>query len=283
MGAKQAEMGDALEVIGLLVLGFCVGTYGTIIGLGGGFILVPALLFLYPGYDPEHVTAISLAVVWANSTSGSIAWGRQRRIDYLTGAIFAVSSLPGVLAGVFLGGVVPERPFTVVFALLMFALAMLAVRGPPRGIRPPLAGSGVVVRTMAAPEGTYRYGYRLWQAVSLSLGVGIISSLFGIGGGAVHVPAMISILHFPIQFAVATSQFVLTFMSGGATAVHLLNGTLAGDQLAKAVALGAGTIPGAQAGAYLAGRMKTRTVVRLLVAALLLLAVRLLLKGVAGI
>jgi uncharacterized protein len=276
-------MGEAFEIIGLVALGLCVGTYGTIIGLGGGFILVPVLLLLYPGYDPEQVTAISLAVVWANSTSGSIAWARQGRIDFVTGFIFALSSVPGVLAGVFLVGVVPERSFTVVFALLLLALAALAVKGPPRGIRSPLTGRAVVVRSMVAPEGTYRYGYRLWQAISLSLVVGLISSLFGIGGGAVHVPAMISMLHFPVQFAVATSQFVLAFMSGGGTALHLAKGTLEGDQLAKAVALGAGTVPGAQAGAYLAGRMKARTIVRLLVVALLVLAGRLLLKGVAGI
>jgi uncharacterized protein len=276
-------MGDELEIIGLVALGFAVGTYGTIIGLGGGFILVPALLLLYPDYDPEDVTAISLAVVCASTISGSIAYARQRRIDYLTGFIFAASAAPGVLAGVFLVGLVPERGFTIVFALLLLALAVLALRGPPRAIRPPLAGRGVIVRSLVTPEGTYRYGYRLWQAISLSMVVGLVSSLFGIGGGAIHVPAMISMLHFPVQFAVATSQFILAFMSGEGTAIHLAKGTLAGDQLAKAVALGAGTIPGAQAGAYIARRMKARTIIQLLVAALLVLAARLLVKGIAGV
>jgi len=272
-----------LELFGLVVLGFAVGTYGTIIGLGGGFILVPALLLLYPDYDPEEFTAISLAVVFANTTSGSMAYARQGRVDYVTGSIFALSSAPGVVAGVFVVDLLPERGFTIVFALLLLALAVVAFRGPPRGIRPPLRGPGVIMRSLATPEGTYRYGYRLWQAISLSMGVGLVSSLFGIGGGAIHVPAMISMLHFPVQFAVATSQFILAFMSGGGTAIHLATGTLAGDQLLKAVALGAGTVPGAQAGAYLARRLKARTVVRLLVAALVLLAGRLLLKGIAGV
>jgi uncharacterized protein len=276
-------MGDALEIIGLVALGFGVGTYGTIIGLGGGFILVPALLLLYPDYDPEQITAISLAVVWASSTSGSIAYARQSRIDYKTGGIFALSSAPGVVAGVFLVGLVPTRGFALVFALLMMALAALALKGGPRGIRPPLRGRGVVVRSVAAPEGTYRYGYRLWQAILLSMGVGLVSSLFGIGGGAFYVPAMISLLHVPVQFAVATSQFVLAFMSGGGTSVHLARGTLAGDQLLKAVALGAGAVPGAQAGALIARRIKGRTVVKLLVAALLLLGARMFVKGIAGV
>ena len=263
-------------------LGFAVGTYGTIVGLGGGFILVPVLLFLYPDYDPEHLTAISLFVVWTNTTSGSIAYARQGRIDYLTGLLFAASSAPGVLAGVFLVDFVPQRAFTIAFALLLLALAAVAVRGPPRGIRQPLSGRGVIVRQMVTAEGTYRYGYRLWQGVILSLGVGLISSVLGIGGGAVHVPVMISTLHFPVMLATATSQFILAFMSGGASVAHLAKGTLSGDQIVKAAALGVGTVPGAQLGARLAGRMKARTVIKLLVAGLLVLSFRLFLKGIAG-
>jgi uncharacterized membrane protein YfcA len=275
-------MSEQLELLGLVALGFAVGTYGTIIGLGGGFVLVPLLLFLYPDYEPERFTAISLAVVCANTISGSIAYARQGRIDYVTGAIFAAASAPGVIAGVFLVHLVPERAFTIALALLLLALAGLTLRGPPRAVRPPLRGRGVVLRALNAPEGTYRYGYRLWQGVVLSAAVGLVSSLFGIGGGAIHVPAMISLLHIPVQFAVATSQFILAFMSGGGTIIHLANGTLSGDQLTKTVALAAGTIPGAQTGAWLARRMKSRTVVRLLVAALLLLSGRLLVKGITG-
>jgi hypothetical protein len=186
------------------------------------------------------------------------------------------------MAGVLLVHLMPERAFTIVFALLLFALAVVALRGPPRGIRAPLSGKGVIVRSLATPEGTYRYRYRIWQGVVLSLAVGLVSSLFGIGGGAVYVPAMIAFLHFPVQFAVATSQFILVFMSGGGTILHLANATLSGDQLAKTAALAGGTIPGAQVGAWLARGMKGSTIVRLLVAALLVISARLLVKGITG-
>ncbi len=273
-----------LELLGLVVLGLVIGTYGTIIGLGGGFVLVPVLIFLYPEYEPERITAISLAVVWANTTSGSLAYGRQGRIDYTTGWIFAGAALPGVVGGVFLVGLVPERAFTLLFALLLLGLAALTARGAPRRLRQPLApGPGVIVRTMDAPEGTYRWGYRIWQGSTLSLGVGLISSLFGIGGGAIHVPAMITFMHFPVQFAVATSQFILVFMAGTATIIHLLSGSLGGDQLVKAIALGLGTIPGAQVGARIAQRLKPRTTLKLLAVALLVLAARLLSKGLLSI
>ena len=275
-------MNEELELLGWAALGVAVGTYGTIVGLGGGFILVPVLLFLYPDYEPQQLTAMSLLVVWANTTSGSVAYARQGRIDYVTGLLFAASSAPGVLAGIFLVDFVPQRAFTILFALVLLALAAVAVRGPPRGIRRPLSGRGVLVRQVALPEGTYRYGYRLWHGAALSLVVGLVSSLLGIGGGAFYVPVMISTLHFPVMLATATSQFILAFMSGGASVVHLAKGTLSGDQLVKAAAVGVGTVPGAQLGARVAERFRAPTVVQLLVAGLLLLSFRLFVKGIAG-
>jgi uncharacterized membrane protein YfcA len=107
--------------------------------------------------------------------------------------------------------------------------------------------------------------------------------LFGVGGGVIHVPAMIVLFRIPIDFAVATSHFILMFMTGGATMVHLVDGSLQGKQLLQAVALGAGAVPGAQVGAWLSHRARGRTVLVLLSVALMALAGRLMLKGVAGI
>lgn len=269
-----------LEIAALILLGFAIGAYGTMIGLGGGFILVPLLLLLYPGYEPEEVTSISLAVVMATSTSGSIAYARQGRIDYVTGLLFAASAAPGVLAGVLLVSVVPQRVFTLLFGVLLLGLAAVSFWGKPRAIRTPLTGRGVLRRAITMPEGTYRFAYRAWQGMVISLGVGVVSSTFGIGGGAIHVPAMIMVLHFPVQFAVATSQFILVFMSLLATSVHLANGTLGGDGLFQALAIGAGAIPGAQVGARVAARIKGRTQLLLLAVALAFLSGRLLVKGV---
>jgi len=274
----------ALELLGLAALGLVVGAYGTIIGAGGGFILVPVLLFVYPDYGPERVTAISLAVVCANATSGSIAYGRARRIDYLTGALFAAASVPGVVTGAIVVHYVPERLFSVLFGLMLLALAAVSVRGRTASVRPPERGPGVLVRRLEDPEGrTYVYAYRIWQGVALSAVVGFISSLFGIGGGVIHVPAMIILLHIPVQFAVATSHFVLAFMSGGGSAVHLIDGSLGGEQLLKAAALAAGAVPGAQIGAHLAHRIKGRYVLLMLAGAIAVLGFRLLAKGLFGL
>lgn len=273
-----------LELIGLALLGFVVGAYGTVIGAGGGFILVPVLLFLYPEYDPDQITAISLAVVMSNATSGSIAYGRQRRIDYVTGLTFAASSAPGVIAGAFIVAYVPERLFSGMFGVLLLVLGVVAFRGRREAIRAPLRGPGVLRREMRDPEGrVYVYAYRLWQGVTISVLVGFISSLFGIGGGVIHVPAMIILLHIPVQYAIATSHFTLAFMSAGATIIHIANGTLGGEQAVKAIALAAGAIPGAQVGALISHRIKPRMVLFLLGGAILVLGVRLILRAAFGL
>lgn len=272
-----------LELIGLALLGFVVGAYGTVIGAGGGFILVPVLLFLYPDYEPEQLTAISLAVVMANSASGSIAYGRQHRIDYKTGLLFAACSAPGVLAGALVVGYVPERLFSAMFGVILVVLAVVAFRGRGEAIRAPIRGAGTILRQMRDPEGrTYVYAYRIWQAVMISLAVGFISSLFGIGGGVMQVPAMIILLHIPIQYAIATSQLTLVFMAGGATVIHVINGGLGGDQAVKAIAVSVGAVPGAQVGALVAQRIKPRMVLILLGGAILVLGVRLILHAGFG-
>jgi uncharacterized membrane protein YfcA len=66
----------------LCLIGVCVGAFGTVIGAGGGFILTPILLLLYPHDSPQTLAAISLAAVFFNAASGSVAYARQRRVDF---------------------------------------------------------------------------------------------------------------------------------------------------------------------------------------------------------
>ena len=81
---------DSIQSILLLAIGLTVGFIGTLIGAGGGFILVPVLLLLFPQLDSEIITSISLAIVFLNATSGSLAYARLKRIDYKTAFFFSV-------------------------------------------------------------------------------------------------------------------------------------------------------------------------------------------------
>ncbi len=268
----------------LVPLGFAVGAYGTLVGAGGGFVLVPALLLIYPRENPASITSISLSVVFFNATSGAAAYARLRRIDYRTGLIFAVASLPGAVGGAYLVGAVPRDVFHVLFGGVLLTLAAYTFWsvGRPQTMRAPLTGRFIIRRVMPGDEegAEYRYSFNMLHGVIFSAGIGFLSSLLGIGGGVIHVPVMITILRFPVHVAVATSQFVLAFMSAEGSAVHLVNGDLAGDNVARALLIAAGAIPGAQVGARLAQRFTGSVIARLLVIALVIVGIRLLLSGV---
>ena len=92
-------MDQYLRLLWLIPLGFFAGGYGTLIGAGGGFVLAPALLLLYPGEAPETITSISLASVFFNALSGTLAYAKSKRIDYKSGFIFSLADMPGAVLG----------------------------------------------------------------------------------------------------------------------------------------------------------------------------------------
>jgi uncharacterized membrane protein YfcA len=254
-------------------LGLGVGALGTLVGAGGGFLLTPVLLLLYPHSTPETITSISLAAVFANSTSGTIAYARQRRIDYRSGAVFALATLPGSIGGALLVTDVPRRAFDAVMAVSLAALAVwIGVRPIPRTGRD--AGVERVVRERSGRE--WRYRVPLLRGVALSAGVGFLSSFLGIGGGVFHVPILVSLLGFPTHVATATSHFVLAVMSGSATVTHAATGAYrVGEGLRRTLAIGAGVVVGAQLGAHASVRLSGPAIQRSLAVALALVAIRL--------
>src|SRR2546425_13319228 len=89
----------------LLGLGFLIGRFGTLIGAGGGFLLVPLLLLGYH-FSPPTAVGTSLALVFLNAASGSVAYLRQRREDLGLGWQLAASSVPRAIVGGYLSGAI---------------------------------------------------------------------------------------------------------------------------------------------------------------------------------
>lgn len=274
-----------LEPAGLVLLGAAVGAFGTVVGAGGGFILVPILLLVYPNEEPRTITAMSLFTVMLNAASGSIAYARQGRIDYLSGGLFALATIPGALAGAVVVAYIPRRLFAGIFATVLGSVGVyLLARRVYSGFREPLTGYGITHRRIRDRSGvTWRYSFRLWQGMVISVVVGFVSTLLGIGGGIVHMPIMAVVLHFPIHIAAATSQFVLGLMAVEGITVHFATGTLGWDEnLGRAALLAAGAIPGAQAGAVIARHLPGEQIIRALGASLLLVALRLGYVAISG-
>ena len=279
-GRVQSNSGDAisaLEIVLLALLGVVVGTYGTLVGVGGGFLVVPLLLIIYK-LPPAAAAATSLVVVLLNAASGSVTYVRRGRVDVRTGLLLAAATVPGAFfIGPELAQRIPERAFKIGFGVFLLVVATLLFLRPER--KPaavgaaPRQGLWTIRRTFQDPSGAaIDYEFDLVLAVVLSFAVGILSSMLGIGGGIVHVPALIHLMGFPVHVATATSQFVLAFTAAAGVAKYASEGHVVWP---LAAAVGAGVIVGAQVGARVSHRMRGARIIRLLVLAIVLLAVRL--------
>ena len=282
---SQSNSGDAisaLEIFLLALLGVVVGTYGTLVGVGGGFLVVPLLLIIYK-LPPAAAAATSLVVVLLNAASGSVTYVRRGRVDVRTGLLLAAATVPGAFfIGPELAERIPERAFKIGFGVFLLVMATLLFLRPER--KPAVAGAArrkglwTIRRTFRDGSGaTTDYEFDVVLAVVLSFAVGILSSMLGIGGGIVHVPALIHLMGFPVHVATATSQFVLAFTAAAGVAKYALGGHVVWP---LAAVVGAGVIVGAQLGARVSHRMKGARIIRLLVLAIVVLAARLIWSAV---
>jgi uncharacterized membrane protein YfcA len=263
----------------LLLLGLGVGALGTLIGAGGGFILVPVLLLLMPGADPVQITAISLAVVFFNAASGSIAYLRMGRVDLKSAAWFALATFPGAILGAFCTSAIPRKQFDLVFGILML-LASIYLIWKPEPVAPVKAVNPKhTQRTIVDSQGNrHAYAFSLPLGVGLSVFVGFFSSLLGIGGGIIHVPVLNRTLNFPVHIATATSQLILGFMALTGSVTHYFQGNLTG-QFETVAFLSLGAVVGAQAGAHVSNLLKGSGIIRALAIALGIVGIRILMTG----
>ena len=262
----------------LAALGLSVGTVGAMVGVGGGFLIVPALLFLYPDATPAQVTNISLVAVFFNAASSSVRYRRLRAQDLRTAGILILLAAPAAVVGKALTLVIDRAPFEVIFGgALVLGAAYLIVRGAverePPGPSP--AGRPRVIEMTDGTRHEYRVRERLVALVAPV--AGLYAGFFGIGGGIVNVPFMIIVLRMPARVAAATSHVELMVAALAALAVAVAAGGGGGTQWAMAGVVSAGTLVGAQIGVRLASAASARLVLTVLGAGLLFAGVRLLL------
>jgi uncharacterized membrane protein YfcA len=264
----------------LILLGLLIGIFGTLIGAGGGFILVPVLILSYPELKPETITAISIVIVAANAISGSIAYARSGRIDFKAGILFALFTIPGSILGVYTTKYIPRSLFNILFGILLVGLSAYLMFRHDK-ITPKFVDNGQKRwkhHTLTDATGmTYNYSYNQNIGILISVIVGYLSPVLGIGGGIIHVPALIQWLQFPVYVATATSHFILAIMATVSMAVHGINGSYNDPKvLHMVIGLVIGVVPGAQIGAWLSHKFKSHTIVRALAVCLGLVGIRIL-------
>jgi len=270
------------EWILFILIGLLSGTIGSLAGLGGGVITVPSLLMiaaLFPEFrhlTPQVVVGTSLIMIVLTALSSTLTYTRQRRVDYRSGLLFFTTSGPGAFAGAYLSRFFELDSFYIAFgAFLVFVSVLLTVgeRGKERSIR------WSVTREFTDPDGTvYRYGYHRPVALAVAFLVGLVSSLFGIGGGALMVPVMVFLFRFPPHVATATSMFMIFLSSIIGSLGHVVQGNV---EWKAALFIAPGAWFGGRLGAWISGRLSSRGLLIALRLALLLVAVRMIWEGVS--
>ncbi|WP_163098903.1 sulfite exporter TauE/SafE family protein [Peribacillus alkalitolerans] len=272
-------------IVLLIIIGLSSGTIGSLIGLGGGIIIVPALLFfssasgLLTPLTPQVAVGVSTVVMIFTGLSSTLAYMKHKTVDYKSGFIFFAGSALGGILGALMNKHMELDDFNLyfgIFVILISLVLMIKDRLKPVSFKETFQ----IKRVFKDPDGKeFHYGYNVLPALLISIAVGFCSGLFGIGGGSLIVPAMILLFLFPPHVAVATSMFLVFLSSMVNSVTHISLGNV---NWAYAAALIPGAWFGAKLGAYINKKLTSKSLVNILRIMLLIIGIRLIYQGIIG-
>lgn len=242
-------------LLGYLCLGVAAGILGSLLGLGGGVLIVPGLTLLF-GLPIKTAIATSAVAVVANSLAGSVVYVRQGFTHIKLAMIMEITTTLGALAGGMIAVWVSGRWLYGLFALVALYIVYAMRRSPAAETADDPDGSLPATFTDPATGREVCYSvHHVDAGVAASTIAGVLSSLLGIGGGVVKVPIMCQIMGVPIKAAAATSTFMIGITTATAAMVYY-GGGLVVPALVIPVALGA--LIGAQVGSRLAAQIRSK-------------------------
>jgi len=250
-----------LEELWLIPLGFIAGILGSIIGLGGGIIIVPVLTFV--GFSPTLAVSNSLFAVFSNSVASTATYAKQKRIELSLGWKLGLISVPGTILGALVSSDLSPSIFKILFAIiLIFSASYIFLKRKIE--KKPLNVSSIL----------------LVFSAGASFFAGVISGLFGVGGGLIFVPLMVVALGISMKRAAPTSQFILMFASFSGLIVHSLLGH---PDYYQALLLSIGAFAGGILGARLSLEIKERKLKIIVVIVIVGAAIKLIIDSTVGI
>lgn len=189
----------------LILLGFAAGILGSMLGLGGGIIMVPVLTFL--GLSPTAAASNSLFAAFSNAIASTVSYSKQKRIEFQLGLKLGLLSIPGTILGAIISTDVTPSFFKILFGLVLIASAAYIFLRKKLETKNKSLSKQIIIFTIAA-----------------SFFAGILSAFFGIGGGIIFVPLMIVGLGMTMKRAAPTSQLILLFSSFAGIVTHSILG-----------------------------------------------------------
>jgi len=232
----------------LVIFGFFIGILASMTGVGGGVFIVPILTFFYD-FRINSATGTSLTAIIFTAIASTINYARQKRIYYKTGLLLAVTAAPGAYLGGWIAKITQEQLLGLIFGVFLILVAARMIVSLARRKE---ADKTLPVKTDAE---LVRSGKIIIIGVALGFFGGFASGLLGIGGGTLIVPIMAFALGMPIHLATATSMFTMIFTATSGVAEYYQAGLV---NFPIALLFAAGTVVGAQVGAFTSKKISNR-------------------------
>jgi len=274
-----------LFVLTVAAISLGAGFLGSLLGLGGGMIVVPALtLFLH--VDIRLAIGASIISVIATSSGAAAAYVRDRLANLRVAMFLELGTTTGAITGAYLAGIVHPRFLFILFGLILAYSAIAMIRGRRTGEEE--VEVGALTRHLklhssyfddAAGEEIAYQPVRARLGLMLMYIAGTVSGLLGIGSGALKVPAMDLAMELPIKVSTATSNFMIGVTAAASAGVYFTRGQI-DPFIAAPVAMG--VLAGAFLGSHTLGRIGSRSVRVTFVIVLILIALEMLVKGIRG-
>ncbi len=259
---------DPGHLLAAAALAVFAGTFGALVGVGGGVVVVPALTILL-GVPIKTAAAASLLGVIVTSLVAGSRYLDAGTVDRRLGLVLLAATSSGAVLGGFIANAVDATILSALFGLVLLGVAVQVGWSRERPASHVVESGGFRSSYVEPSTGaTVEYrAERVGIGLAFSVVAGGLSGLLGIGGGVVNVPTMSTIMGVPFRVAVTTSTYMLGATAAASSAVYYARGQL-DPFIAAPVALG--IIAGAQIGARVGPRVST-TVLRWVFAGLCIL------------
>ncbi|MEM3616370.1 MAG: sulfite exporter TauE/SafE family protein [Candidatus Bathyarchaeia archaeon] len=252
----------------LLLTGLMVATVCSLVGLGGGILIVPILVLGF-GLRTQHAIGVSLLMMTFTTISATVAYARQKRINYKVGVLLDVLDVPGAVLGAFITTLLSSNLLAGLFGCLLMIISMHIIRKNKDG------GEDAI------NSGDFSLSRRaIYLCLLTSFVSGFVAGMFGAGGGTVDIIAMVLVLGMSPYIATGTSEFGMALTNTAALIPHIFLGNVV---LEKAVPITIGAVIGAQLGPAISRRMKVATLRKILGVVLLIVGIRMLATLLSGV
>jgi uncharacterized membrane protein YfcA len=260
---------------------FVAGLFGSLVGVGGGVIVVP-LLTLVLGVPIHYAIGASIVSVIATSSGAASSYVRKGMANLRLAMVLEVMTAAGAIGGALLAGYAPAKVLYIAFGAILVYTATSMLRKRKAG-KPPVPDAladrlklhGAYFDEFEQREVHYRVA-RTKLGLAVSGFAGLMSGLLGIGGGAIKVPVMNLAMGVPLKVCTATSNFMIGVTAAASAMVYFMRGEVL-PFVAAPVACG--VLLGAMTGSQLMAKMRNAWIRYLFLGVLIFTAGQMLWKG----